>query len=64
MFLHSKYLNEGSSTALTAKVDKNQLHEGSNPKNRSMPGSSLKHWPVEKRDSLVNERWEKLRNSI
>ena len=63
MFLFAEYLNEGSSVPLKAKGKDKELREGRDPKNNNVPHTSLDHWFIRKRESLVNQKWERLRHS-
>jgi hypothetical protein len=64
MFLYSVHFNEGSSCSQTGKVKKNELREGKNPKAKLIPSQTINQWATSKKDSLVNQKWEKLRKSL
>ncbi|NQU87078.1 MAG: hypothetical protein HQ541_15080 [Mariniphaga sp.] len=64
MFLFAEGFNEGGSVLSIPKTKFNELREGLNPKNNLFPQQSINQWISKKRDSLVNRRWEKLRNAF
>jgi hypothetical protein len=63
MFLYSIYCNEGASSSQPGDDRKDELREGKNPKVNFIPNQTVNQWGKPKTDVLVNQRWERLRNS-